>query len=120
MLLHVTVIAVSLYSNILLCLGAFAKLRKTSISFVMSVWSHGTPRGAPLDGFSINLIFHKFSKICQKIQLALNLNLSRITRNSHYVYDNSLNSAQSEKCFKKTFRENHFKFNNFPRSSCRL
>jgi len=44
-------------------LGAFAKLRKTTISFVISVRlsfrPHGTTR-LPLDGFSWNLILEEF------------------------------------------------------------
>ena len=50
-------------------LGAFAKLRKATISFVMSVClsvrPHGTTR-LPLDGFLWNLIFEDFSKICRE------------------------------------------------------
>jgi hypothetical protein len=45
-------------------LGAFAKLRRATISFVMSVRPHGTTR-LPLDGVSWNLIFEYFSKICR-------------------------------------------------------
>jgi hypothetical protein len=49
-----------------LILGAFAKLWKPTIGFVMSlcpsVCSHGTSR-LPLNGFSWNLIFECFSKI---------------------------------------------------------
>jgi len=37
-------------------LGAFAKLQKATISFVMSVCSHGTPLHQ-LHGFSWNFIF---------------------------------------------------------------
>jgi hypothetical protein len=60
-------------------LDAFAKLRKVTISFVVSVCPsvhpHGTPR-LPLGGFSWNLIFEHFSKICihgsvEKVQVAL-------------------------------------------------
>jgi hypothetical protein len=48
-------------------LGAFAKLRKVTVSFVMfvcssvclSVYPDGTTR-LPLDGFSLNLIFQFF------------------------------------------------------------
>jgi hypothetical protein len=47
-------------------LGAFAKLRNATISFVMSVCPQGTTR-LPLDRFSWNLIFEDFSKICRKI-----------------------------------------------------
>ena len=39
--------------------GTFAKLRKTSISFVMSVRPRATTR-LPLDGFWLNLIFELF------------------------------------------------------------
>ena len=50
-------------------LYAFTKLRKATISFVMSVRSsvrpHGTTR-LPLDEFSWNLIFECFSKICRE------------------------------------------------------
>jgi hypothetical protein len=48
-------------------LGAFARLRKVKISFVMSVrlsvFPHGKTR-LPQDGFSWKLIFENFSKIC--------------------------------------------------------
>jgi len=44
-------------------LGAFTKLRKVTISFVMSICPRGTNR-LPLDGFSWNLIFEQFLKIC--------------------------------------------------------
>ena len=47
-----------------LVLGAFAKLRKATISFVTSVCPHGTAR-LPLYGFWRNLIFQTFSKICR-------------------------------------------------------
>jgi len=44
-------------------LGAFAKLRKATISFVMTVRPHRTTR-LPLDGsLLLNLIFEYFSKI---------------------------------------------------------
>jgi hypothetical protein len=46
----------------------FAKFREAAISFIMSVHlsirPHGTT-GFPLDGFSLNLIFAYFSKICR-------------------------------------------------------
>ena len=44
-------------------LGAFAKLRKATISFVVSVRPHAT-NSLALDWFSWNLIFQDFSKIC--------------------------------------------------------
>ena len=43
--------------------SAFAKLRKATLSFVMSVRPHGTSR-LLLDGFLLYLIFEYFSKIC--------------------------------------------------------
>jgi len=49
-------------------LGAFVKLGKATVRFVMSVrplaCPHGTTRLA-LDGFSWNFIFGDFFKICQ-------------------------------------------------------
>ena len=47
-------------------LGALAKLPKANISFVMFVRPRGTTR-LPLDGFSLNLIFQYFTKICWEI-----------------------------------------------------
>ena len=44
-------------------LGAFATLRKSTVRFVMSVGQHGTT-WLPLDGFSWNLSFQNFSRIC--------------------------------------------------------
>jgi len=46
-------------------LGAFAKLRKATISFVMSVRTQGTTR-LPLDRFSWNFICNDSSKICRE------------------------------------------------------
>ena len=40
-------------------------MRKAAISFVTSVRPHGTTR-LPLDGFSWNLIFEDFSKLCRE------------------------------------------------------
>jgi len=52
-------------------LGAFAKLRKASISFIMSVRPHGSTR-LPLDGFSRNFIFEVFFRnSVKKIQVLL-------------------------------------------------
>jgi hypothetical protein len=53
-------------------LHAVTKLRKTTISFVMSVclplsvFPHGTIQ-LPLDGYSRNIMFEYFSKICREI-----------------------------------------------------
>jgi hypothetical protein len=49
-------------------LGALVKLRKATISFVISVRLSVRPYGTsrlPLDGFSRNLVFNYFSKICR-------------------------------------------------------
>jgi hypothetical protein len=49
-----------------LFLGALAKLRKATISFVMSVGSSSRPREItrlPVDGFLLNFILGYFSKI---------------------------------------------------------
>jgi hypothetical protein len=57
-----------------LFLGAFAKLRKTTISFVMSVRLSVRPHGTtqpPLAGFSWNLIFENFRKSVEKIKVSL-------------------------------------------------
>jgi hypothetical protein len=54
-------------ATIFLFLGAFAKLRKATITLVMfcpAVRPHLTPR-LPLDGFSRNLIFEYFPNICR-------------------------------------------------------
>ena len=47
-----------------LSFGAFAKLRKATISYVMPVNPHGTAR-LPLDEFPLNLVFMYFSKLCR-------------------------------------------------------
>ena len=55
-------------------LGEFVKLRKATVSFVMSVRPFVRPNGTsgfPLDGLSLNLIFKYFLKIVQKIQVVL-------------------------------------------------
>ena len=53
-------------------IGAFAKLQQVTISFVMScrsvclyVCPHGTTQ-LPLDGFSWDLMFEYFLKMCQE------------------------------------------------------
>jgi len=49
--------------------GAFAKLRKATINFAMSVCpSHGTIQ-LPRDGRPLNLIFYIFRKTVEKIQV---------------------------------------------------
>jgi len=70
----------SSHPNTFVILGAFAKLRKATISFVMSVCPpippsvrpsicpHGTTR-LPLEGVSLNLIFDIFRKPVDKIEV---------------------------------------------------
>ena len=43
--------------------GPVRKISKATISFVLSVLLHGTTR-LSVDGFSLNLMFKNFSKIC--------------------------------------------------------
>jgi len=65
-------------------LGAFAELRRATISFVMSVRPHGTTR-LPLDGFSSNLISEYFSNSVYNIQESLKWGGGEITiRESQY------------------------------------
>jgi len=46
-----------------LFLGAFTTLRKETISYLMSARPRGTTR-LTLDGFSWNIVFEDFFKIC--------------------------------------------------------
>ena len=53
------------FNLILAFVGAFAKLRKATVSFVMHVRPSVRPQGTtvlPLDGFSLHWIFEHFSK----------------------------------------------------------
>jgi len=78
-------------------LGAFEKLRKGTISFVMHVRSKGTR--LPLDRFSWNLIFEIFRKSVEKIQVSLksDKNKGYFTWRPIYIfYDISLISSYSE------------------------
>jgi len=49
-----------------LFLGAFLKLRKPNISFAVSICPSPWNKSHPLKGFSLNLIFEDFSKICRE------------------------------------------------------
>ena len=73
-------------------LGAFAKLRKGAISFVMSVHLSFRPHGItrlPLNGFSWNLIFHNFSKICPEnssvIKIGQEQRVLYMKANAHFL-----------------------------------
>jgi len=73
----ITLFVAAQYLKLMQFLGAFEKLRKITISFVMSVHSsaclsvcpsflpHGTTR-LPMEGFELNLIFEYFSKISRE------------------------------------------------------
>jgi len=90
----------------LLYLGV--KLRKMTISFVMPVCPHRTSR-LPLDGFSWNLIFEYFTKICRKNQFLLksDKNNGHFTWKPVNIYGNiSLSSS--------------YKVRNVPDKSCRV
>jgi hypothetical protein len=76
-----------------LFLGAFTELRKTAISFVMSVRPHGTTL-FPLDGYLQNFKFKNFSKPVEEIQVSLksDKNNRYFTRRRFHICDNiSLN-----------------------------
>ena len=102
-------------------LGAFAKLRKATISFVMSVrlsvCPHGTSR-LPLDGFSRNLILQysskiirensSFIKIVQKYHYTfliiygpflLRMRNCRENKNTHFVLSNSFSSFENRSVY---------------------
>jgi hypothetical protein len=112
-----------------LFLGAFAKLRKTSICFVMSlsmpVRQHATNR-LPLDGFSWNLVSENFRKSVTKMQVWANV--TRITGTLHedlctFMIISRWILLRMRNISDKSFTENqntHFIFNNFFRKSYRL
>jgi len=105
-------------------LGAFAKLRKATISFIMfvrpsvrpsvcvPVRSYGTTR-LPLDGLSWKLMFEYFFRKCvEKIQVSLksDKNNGYLALRLLYIYDILL------KCFRQICRQNQdtrLIFNNF-------
>jgi hypothetical protein len=70
-------------------LGAFAKLRKATISFVMSVYLHGTSR-FPMDGFWWNFIFGRFSKLYRE-----NLSFIKI-RQEYRLFD--MVTSSTDRC----------------------
>ena len=76
-------------------LGAFAKLRKATVSFFMFVSPHETTR-LPLDGFWWNLTFELFRKSVEKIQVSLTSDMINgyFTWRRSYIFDDiSLNSS---------------------------
>jgi hypothetical protein len=92
-------------------LGAFAKFRKGTISFVMSVrpsarppvCPHGTS-GLPHGGFSWNFIFEYFSKMCGEnssfIKIKPEERVLYTKTNIHFDHI-SLVSSWNEKCFRQ-------------------
>jgi hypothetical protein len=99
-------------------LGAFAKLRKATISFVMSVCPHETTR-LPLDGFCWNLILRLFLKHVEKIQVPFksDKNNGYFTRRRFQLLTISRQILhRMRNVLDKSCRENqntHFMFNNF-------
>ena len=88
-------------NSVLLFLGAFAKLRKATITFVgcLSVRPPVSPYGTtrlPLDEYPWNLIFEFFRKILEKVQVLLKFdkNNGYFTGRRFHTYDSiSLNSS---------------------------
>jgi hypothetical protein len=104
-------------------LGAFTKMRKETIGFIMSVRPsiclQGTPL-LPLDGFSWNFIFEYFSKLWRKVKFYENLTrIAGTLHEGHYTFliiycsiPLKMRNVSGQSC-----RENqnmHFMFNNSP------
>jgi len=96
--------------------GAFAKLRKATISFVMSVRPPYGKSRLPPDRFSLNLIFEGFSKICRE-----NSSFAEIGRvlymktNLHfwsYLVQFLLESEMSQKKSRRESQNTNFVFRN--------
>jgi hypothetical protein len=107
------------YSINSLALGAFAKFRKTVISFFMSVCPHGRTQ-LPLEGFSWNLMCEDFSKTYRE-----NWGLVKNWKNNWYfiwrpIAEFSLEwgmfQTEAVEKIKHAFYVEHFFF----RKSCRL
>jgi len=107
-------------------LDAFPKLRKMTISFVMSVCPSVLPHGITLlrlDGFSWNMIFEASSRICREnpsfFKIGQAPRVLYMKTNTHSL-SISLNSSYNEKSRRKD-QSTHFMFNFFfPRKSCNL
>jgi hypothetical protein len=96
-------------------LGAFAKLRKATISFVMSVGlsvrPHGTTR-LPLDDLYEILYWRIIRKYIEKIKVSLTSDNNNVlfTRRYKYIYDNiSLISSLNEILFRTKVVEGSYK-----------
>ena len=110
--IHVTVAVKLQYCSSEHLLGTFAKFRKATVSFVMSIWSPSDrssvrPPGTnclPLDGFWWNLIFELFRYSFEKIQVSLKSDKKNryFTSRHVHIYDNiSQNSSWNEKYFRQ-------------------
>ena len=110
-------------------LGAFAKLRNVTISFVMSVCplvcTHATIQ-LQLNGFLWNLLFEFiFQNLPRKFKFQQNP--TSVTDTLHddqyalFLYI-SFSSSKNKKCFRQNLyrKLKHFVFNNFFRKSCRF
>jgi hypothetical protein len=123
-------------SFVVLCLilGAFAKLQKANISFIMldyiclSVCPSVCPRGTtrlPLEGFP-SLIFEYFSKIYRENSISLKPvknNLYFTCRKIYIFIISRLILLRMRNSSNKSWKENqntYFMFNNFFRKSCCL
>ena len=73
-------------------LGAFANLRKATVSLVMAVCPHATTR-LPMDGFLWNLIFNTSSKICRENSNFIKIRQKYFTWRFDIFNDISLNSS---------------------------
>jgi hypothetical protein len=101
-----------IYSTSLIILGALAKLRKVTISFVMSVRpvvrlsARMEKLGSHWTDFDKIWYLRLFRKPVDKIQVSLksDKNNGYFTSRRFHIYDNiSLNSSQNEKYFKQKF-----------------
>jgi hypothetical protein len=108
-------------------LGALAKLRNATISFVMSVCLHGTAR-LPLDGFWWNLIFELFFRkpVVEKIKILFKSDKNNgyfTWRLSTFLTISRQILLRMENVLDKSCRGNwntHFMFSSFFRKSHRL
>ena len=105
-------------------LGAFAKLWKATISFVLSVclsvypsaWNNSAPAGRIVMKCNHLSIFQK---PLEKMQVSLKCDGNNVYftwRTIYFVDHVSLNYSQNEKCFRQICRANedtHFILNNF-------
>ena len=108
------------------CLGAFEKLRKTAINSVMPVRPSAWTTRFLLDGFTWNLIFGDFSKICWENSSFIKIRQEKghFTFRPIYIFLSYLAHFFLEwemvqtKVTEKI--KTHFVFSNFFRKSCRL